>query len=405
MWNAEKIRAEFPILDQKIYGKQLVYLDNGATAQKPRVVTETIDLLHNKLNANIHRGVHFLSEQCTELYEQARERVRSFINAASTREVVFTSGTTASINLVAHSYGQLAIGQGDNVIVSEMEHHADIVSWQLVCAMRGAELRVIPFDDEGRLQVEKLAELIDQRTKIVCVTQASNVLGTRPDLKFVIDTAHRAGIPVLVDGAQGIVHGGVDVQALDCDFYVFSGHKLYAPTGIGILYAKEKWLEQMPPYMGGGDMVKTVTFEHTDYADLPLKFEAGTTNYIGAIGLGEAINFLQGLDLKAAEEHETRLMRMAAEKLSTIEGLRIYGNCPDKCAIVSFNVEGAHPYDLGMIMDKMGVAVRTGTHCAEPIMTHYGVTGMVRASFAMYNTEEEVELLYKAVAKAVSMLR
>ena len=405
MWNAEKIRAEFPILDQKIYGKQLVYLDNGATAQKPRVVTETIDLLHNKLNANIHRGVHFLSEQCTELYEQARERVRSFINAASTREVVFTSGTTASINLVAHSYGQLAIGQGDNVIVSEMEHHADIVSWQLVCAMRGAQLRVIPFDDEGRLQVEKLTELIDQRTKIVCVTQASNVLGTRPDLKFVIDTAHRAGIPVLVDGAQGIVHGGVDVQALDCDFYVFSGHKLYAPTGIGILYAKEKWLEQMPPYMGGGDMVKTVTFEHTDYADLPLKFEAGTTNYIGAIGLGEAVNFLQGLDLKAAEEHETRLMRMAAEKLSTIEGLRIYGNCPDKCAIVSFNVDGAHPYDLGMIMDKMGVAVRTGTHCAEPIMTHYGVTGMVRASFAMYNTEEEVELLYKAVAKAVSMLR
>ncbi len=405
MWNAEKIRAEFPILDQKIYGKQLVYLDNGATAQKPRVVTETIDLLHNKLNANIHRGVHFLSEQCTELYEQARERVRSFINAASTREVVFTSGTTASINLVAHSYGQLAIGQGDNVIVSEMEHHADIVSWQLVCAMRGAELRVIPFDDEGRLQVEKLTELIDQRTKIVCVTQASNVLGTRPDLKFVIETAHKAGIPVLVDGAQGIVHGGVDVQALDCDFYVFSGHKLYAPTGIGILYAKEKWLEQMPPYMGGGDMVKTVTFEHTDYADLPLKFEAGTTNYIGAIGLGEAVNFLQGLDLKAAEEHETRLMRMAAEKLSTIEGLRIYGNCPDKCAIVSFNVDGAHPYDLGMIMDKMGVAVRTGTHCAEPIMTHYGVTGMVRASFAMYNTEEEVELLYKAVAKAVSMLR
>ena len=405
MWNAEKIRAEFPILDQKIYGKQLVYLDNGATAQKPRVVTETIELLHNKLNANIHRGVHFLSEQCTELYEQARERVRSFINAASTREVVFTSGTTASINLVAHSYGQLAIGQGDSVIVSEMEHHADIVSWQLVCAMRGAQLRVIPFDDEGRLQVEKLTERIDQRTKIVCVTQASNVLGTRPDLQFVIETAHKAGIPVLVDGAQGIVHGGVDVQALDCDFYVFSGHKLYAPTGIGILYAKEKWLEQMPPYMGGGDMVKTVTFEHTDYAELPLKFEAGTTNYIGAIGLGEAVNFLQGLDLKAAEEHETRLMRMAAEKLSTIEGLRIYGNCPDKCAIVSFNVDGAHPYDLGMIMDKMGVAVRTGTHCAEPIMTHYGVTGMVRASFAMYNTEEEVELLYKAVAKAVSMLR
>ncbi len=405
MWNADKIRAEFPILDQKIYGKQLVYLDNGATAQKPRVVTETIDLLHNKLNANIHRGVHFLSEQCTELYEQARERVRSFINAASTREVVFTSGTTASINLVAHSYGQLAINQGDNVIVSEMEHHADIVSWQLVCAMRGAQLRVIPFDDEGRLQVEKLTELIDERTKIVCVTQASNVLGSRPDLQFVIETAHKAGIPVLVDGAQGIVHGGVDVQALDCDFYVFSGHKLYAPTGIGILYAKEKWLDQMPPYMGGGDMVKTVTFEHTDYAELPLKFEAGTTNYIGAIGLGEAINFLQGLDLKAAEEHETRLMRMAAEKLSSIEGLRIYGNCPDKCAIVSFNVDGAHPYDLGMIMDKMGVAVRTGTHCAEPIMTHYGVTGMVRASFAMYNTEEEVELLYKAVAKAVSMLR
>jgi cysteine desulfurase/selenocysteine lyase len=383
----------------------MIYLDNGATAQKPKSVIEIIDVLHNKLNANIHRGVHYLSEQCTEQYEQARGRICRFLNAASPREIVFTSGTTASINLVAYSYGQLSINQGDNVIVSEMEHHADIVSWQLVCAMRGAELRVLPFEDDGRLAVEKLPQLMDERTKIVCVTQASNVLGTTPDLKYVINVAHSAGVPVLVDGAQGVVHGGVDVRELDCDFYVFSGHKLYGPTGIGVLYAKEKWLEQMPPFMGGGDMVKTVTFAHTDYAELPLKFEAGTSNYIGAIGLGEAVNFLQGLDMTSVAEHENRLLQLATEKLSTIDGLRIYGNCPNKCAIVSFTVEGTHPYDLGMIMDKMGVAVRTGTHCAEPIMTHYGLTGMIRASFAMYNTEDEIGTLYDSVVKAVSMLR
>ena len=405
MFDVSKIRDEFPILNQQVYGKSLVYLDNGATAQKPRCVIEVMDRLHRELNANIHRGVHFLSEQCTELYEQARRRICLYLNAASTREIVFTSGTTASINLVAYSYGQLSINRGDNVIVSEMEHHADIVSWQLVCAMRGAELRVLPFEDDGHLSVEKLPSLIDERTKIVCVTQASNVLGTQPDLKYIIKTAHDMGVPVLVDGAQGIVHGGVDVRDLDCDFYVFSGHKLYGPTGIGVLYAKEKWLEQMPPFMGGGDMVKTVTFKHTDYAELPLKFEAGTSNYIGAIGLGEAVNFLQGLDLAAVAMHEKELLKLATDRLSEIDGLRIYGNCPDKCAIVSFTVDGTHPYDLGMIMDKMGVAVRTGTHCAEPIMSHYGLTGMVRASFAMYSTKEEVEALNRAVVKAVSMLR
>lgn len=404
-FDVEKIRTDFPLLARQVHGKPLAYLDNGATAQKPRCVIETIDRLHREMNANVHRGLHFMSEGCTEEYESARETVRAYIGAESVREIVFTSGATASINLVAYSFGERFIGSGDNVVTTEMEHHSNIVPWQIICSRRGAELRVLPFDDEGRLETEKLESLLDERTRIVCVTQASNVLGTRPDLRKIIDTAHARGIPVLVDGCQGIVHGGVDVTALDCDFYAFSGHKLYGPTGIGVLYGKERWLEQIPPFMGGGEMVATVSFAGTTYAELPLKFEAGTPNYIGAIGLAEAIRYLGTLDADAVARHEEELTTYATRRLSAIDGVRIYGSQPGKCSIVSFTADGTHPYDLGMILDKTGVAVRTGTHCAEPVMAHYGITSMARASFALYNTHAEVDALIAGVERAIRMLR
>ena len=404
-WNVEKIREEFPVLSRQVYGKPLAYLDNGATAQKPRCVIDKIDRMHREMNANVHRGAHYMSEVCTEEYEAARRAVADFIGAGSTREIVFTAGATASINTVAYSFGERFIGAGDNVITTEMEHHSNIVPWQLICGRKGAELRVIPFDDDGRLKIETLDQLIDNRTRIICITQASNVLGTCPDLKKVIETAHAAGVPVLVDGCQGVVHGGVNVQELDCDFYAFSGHKLYGPTGIGVLYGKERLLDEMPPFMGGGDMVGTVSFSGTTYAELPLKFEAGTTNYIGAIGLAEAIGFLNGLDLHAATAYETMLKDYAEQQLGAIDGLRIYGTQPDKCSIVSFGAEGVYPYDIGVILDKLGIAIRTGTHCAEPVMTHYGITSMARASFAFYNTREEVDRLAEGVTRALHMLR
>ena len=346
-----------------------------------------------------------MSEECTTAYEAAREEVRRLIGAASKREVVFTAGATASINTVAYSFGEKFIHAGDNVITTEMEHHSNIVPWQLICERKGAELRVVPFDDAGRLMTEKLPELLDDRTRLLCVTQASNVLGTCPDLKSIIEVAHAAGVPVLVDGCQGIVHGGVDIQALDCDFYAFSGHKLYGPTGIGVLYGKEHWLEEMPPFFGGGDMVATVSFAGTTYAELPLKFEAGTSNYIAAIGLGEAIRYLNTLDPKEVMRHEQQLLEYATEKLQRIDGLRIYGTQPDKCGIVSFTIDGTHPMDVGMILDKMGIAVRTGTHCAEPVMTHYGITSMVRASFALYNDFTDIDRLEAGVQRAARMLR
>ena len=405
MFEVEKIREDFPLLGSQVHGKPLVYLDNGATAQKPRVVIDKINYLHTEMNANVHRGLHYMSEECTSEYEQARETVRRFINAASTREIVFTSGATASINLVAYSFGEAFIHEGDNVVITEMEHHSNIVPWQIICGRKRAQLRVIPFDDEGRLMVERLPELMDAKTRIVAVTGASNVLGTRPPVKDIIAQAHAMNIPVLVDGCQSVVHGEVDVIDLDCDFYAFSGHKIYGPTGIGVLYGKEKWLDSMPPFMGGGDMVATVNFLHTTYAELPLKFEAGTSNFIGAIGLASALQYVETLDIKGTHVHETELTDYATKKLSEIDGLRIYGTQPDKCSIVSFTVDGTHPYDIGMIIDKMGVAVRTGTHCAEPVMAHYGIKAMVRASFAMYNTFEEVDRLDMAVRKAVSMLR
>lgn len=404
MFDIQKIREEFPILSREVYGKPLVYLDSGATAQKPRCVIDTVDRLHRELNANVHRGAHFLSEEATALYEDARARIARFIGA-SKEEIVFTAGATASLNTVAYAWGGANLRAGDNVIVSEMEHHSNLVPWQMIAERQGAVIRMLPFDDEGRLMTEKLPELLDERTKAVAVTHASNTLGTRPDLRPLVEAAHAVGAVVVVDGCQGIVHGGVDVQTLGCDFYAFSGHKLYGPTGIGVLWGRRDLLEAMPPFLGGGDMVDRVSFERTTYAPVPLKFEAGTANFVGAIGLGEAVRFLEGLPLDEVEAYETELLGYATEKLLAVDGLRIYGTTHGKCPIVSFNVEGVHPYDMGMILDKLGIAVRTGQHCAEPVMDHYGVTGMCRASLALYNTRDEVEALVAGVVRAVGMLR
>ncbi len=405
MFDVKHIRKEFPILSREVYGKPLVYLDNGATAQKPRQVIERIAELYRTENANIHRGVHHLSERCTMLYEEARQTVAEALGTSDSGEIIFTAGATAALNTVAYSFCEKFLSEGDNVVVSEMEHHSNIVPWQMMCERKGAELRVLPFDDEGNLCVEMLGGLLDGRTKVVAVTQASNTLGTMPNLHPIIAKAHSVGAVVVVDGCQGFVHSEVNVKELDCDFYAFSSHKLYGPNGVGVLYGKRKWLEAMPPFLGGGDMVRKVTFEKTTYADVPLKFEAGTANYIDAIGLAEAIKFLRTLDRKEVLAHEKALLDYATESLLGIDGLRIYGTTPDKCSIVSFNVEGVHNFDLGSVLDRSGVAIRTGAHCADPVMAHYGVQGMARASFALYNTMEEVDALVAAVRKAVRMLK
>ncbi|WP_300723343.1 SufS family cysteine desulfurase [uncultured Alistipes sp.] len=404
-FDVETIRREFPILSRQVYGKPLVYLDSGATAQKPQCVIDKVASLYRETNANIHRGVHLLSEEATEQFEAARAEIADFIGAAEKEEVVFTAGATASLNTVAYAWGERFVQAGDNLVISEMEHHSNLVPWQLLAERKGAEIRMLPFDDEGCLRTELLPTLLDGRTRVVAVTQASNTLGTRPDLRTVIDAAHAAGAIAVVDGCQGVVHGGVDVRALDCDFYAFSGHKLYGPTGIGVLYGKRALLEAMPPFLGGGDMVDRVTFARTTYAPVPLKFEAGTADFVGAIGLGEAVRFVRQFDAAQIETHERALLQRAEERLAAIDGLRIYGTTADKCAIVSFNVEGVHPYDMGMILDKLGIAVRTGQHCAEPVMDHFGVTGMCRASFALYNTLAEADALADGVARAVRMLR
>ena len=405
MFDIEKIRADFPILEREVNRRKLVYFDSGATAQKPLSVINLTDKLYSEYNANIHRGVHHLSGQMTDMYEAARERVRRFIGAEHREEVVFTAGATASINLVAYAWSERFLHEGDNVVVSEMEHHSNIVPWQLACQRKGAELRVLPFDDEGYLRVDMLDSLINERTKLVAVTEASNTLGTCPNLEPIIAKAHSVGAHVMVDGCQGIVHGGGRVAERGYDFYAFSGHKLYGPTGIGVLYGRRELLEAMPPFMGGGDMVDKVTFAKTTYAPLPLKFEAGTSNFIGAVGLAEAIDYVENIGVENIEKHEQKLLDAMTERLLCIEGLRIYGTTENKCPIVSFTIEGTHPYDVGMILDKLGVAIRTGHHCAEPVMTHYGVTGMCRASIGMYNTLEEVEVLAKGIERAVSMLR
>ena len=399
------LRRDFPILEQEVNKRKLVYFDSGATAQKPMQVIEATDTLMRKYNANIHRGVHHLSGVMTEIYEQARERVRLFIGAEQREEVIFTSGATASINLVAYAWSEKFLHEGDNVVVSEMEHHSNIVPWQLACERKGATLRVLPFDERGALRVDMLDELVDSRTKLVAVTEASNTLGTCPDLEPIITKAHSVGAVVMVDGCQGIVHGGGRVAERGYDFYAFSGHKLYGPTGIGVLYGRKELLEAMPPFMGGGDMVDKVTFAKTTYAPLPLKFEAGTSNFIGAVGLAKAMEYVESIGMEAIEAHEREILRTMTDRLSQIEGLRIYGTTENKCPIVSFTIEGTHPYDVGMILDKLGIAIRTGHHCAEPVMTHYGVTGMCRASIGMYNTLEEVELLAKGIERAIAMLK
>jgi len=398
-----KIRNDFPILNQQVHGKPLVYLDNGATTQKPTCVLETINYFHNQINANIHRGVHKLSDESTSAYENARETVRVFINAKSTREIIFTSGATASINLVAFSYGEAFIREGDEVIVSEMEHHSNIVPWQLVCDRKRAKLKVLPFDDKGELMVEKLDELITDRTRIIAVTHLSNSLGTVTPIKEIISKAHAHNVKVLVDGAQGVKHGIVDVQDMDADFYVFSGHKIYGPTGIGVLYGKEELLETLPPWQGGGDMIATVTFEKTLFNDLPFKFEAGTANYIGAAALATALKYYQSIGIEAATNYETELLEHATNSLMSIEGVKIIGTAKHKASIISFLINDIHPYDTGMILDKMGIAVRTGTHCTEPVMAHFGIDGTVRASLAFYNSKEEIAKLIEGI-KRVKMM-
>ena len=404
-FDIKKIRADFPILSRTVNNRPLVYFDSGATAQKPTAVIEKVDELMRHYNANIHRGVHHLSGRMTDMYEEARERVRRFIGAEHREEVIFTSGATASINLVAYAWSERFLRAGDNIVVSEMEHPSNIVPWQLAAMRHGAELRVLPFDERGELCMEQLDSLIDERTRLVAVTEASNTLGTCPNLDPIIAKAHSVGAVVMVDGCQGIVHGGGKVAERGYDFYALSGHKLYAPTGIGVLYGRKELLEAMPPFMGGGDMVDKVTFAKTTYAPLPLKYEAGTSNFIGAVALGTAIDYVDSIGMAAIEEHEQMLLRAATERLEQIEGLRIYGKAAHKCPLVSFTVEGTHPYDVGMILDKLGIAIRTGHHCAEPVMTHYGVAGMCRASIGMYNTAEEVEALAKGVERAVMMLR
>jgi cysteine desulfurase/selenocysteine lyase len=401
--NISDIRSDFPLLSRKVYDKPLVYLDNGATTQKPQCVIDAFNEVFTGYNANIHRGVHALSDRASEEYEKAREKVRSFINAGSREEVIFTSGTTGSINTVAFSFGERFINTGDEIIISHLEHHANIVPWQMMCDRKGAILKVIPINDSGEILFDEYLKLLNNRTKIVAVTQVSNALGTILPVKEIIKAAHSMNIPVMVDGAQGIQHGDVDVAAMDCDFYVFSGHKIYAPTGIGILYGKTKWLSELPPYQGGGDMVANVTFEKTTYNELPFKFEAGTMNFPGAIGLGVAIDYILSLGLGDIEKREKELLVYATERISGIKEVKIYGNTDRKISIISFLINNIHQYDAGMVLDKLGIAVRTGTHCAQPVMDRFGIEGTIRASMCFYNTTEEIDLLGTGIEKVIKM--
>lgn len=403
MYNVEEIRKDFPILGREVYGRPLVYLDNGATTQKPRCVVEAMTDEYYNVNANVHRGVHFLSQQATELHEAARETVRRFLNARSTAEIVFTRGTTESINLVASCFGEACMREGDEVIVSQMEHHANIVSWQLVQARRGIRLRVIPMNDRGELLLDEYERLFNERTRIVAVTHVSNVLGTVNPVRRMIETAHAHGVPVLVDGAQAVPHMPVDVQALGADFYAFSGHKVYGPTGVGVLYGKEEWLDRLPPYMGGGEMIDHVSFERTTFAPLPLKFEAGTPDYVATTGLARALDYVSRLGMDKIQAHEQQLTRYALERLRQIPGMRILGSATEHDAVVSFLVGDIHHLDLGTLLDRQGIAVRTGHHCAEPLMRRLGVEGTVRASFGLYNTQAEVDVLVEGIERAAAM--
>lgn len=401
--NITKIRKDFPILGRTVYGRPLVYLDNAATTQKPRCVVDAITEEYYSVNANVHRGVHFLSQQATELHEAARETVRRFINARSTNEIVFTRGTTESINLLASSFGEACMTEGDEIIVSTMEHHSNIVPWQLLRERRGIVIRVIPMSDDGRLLLDEYERLFNERTRLVCVAHVSNVLGTVNPVQQMIATAHAHGVPVLVDGAQSVPHMAVDVQALDADFYAFSGHKVYGPTGVGVLYGKEKWLDRLPPYQGGGEMIQHVSFERTTFNELPYKFEAGTPDYIGTHALATALDYVSNLGMKDIEAYEHELTRYATERLQAIEGMRIFGTTPDKGSVISFLVGNIHHFDLGTLLDRLGIAVRTGHHCAQPLMERLGIEGTVRASFSFYNTREEVDALVAGIERVRKM--
>lgn len=399
----KKIRKDFPILNQQVYEKPLVYLDNGATTQKPQVVIDEVSEIYSQQNSNIHRGVHYLSEQLTQRYEDARKVVQKFINAPNNYEIILTSGTTESINTVAFSFGEKYISEDDEIIISSLEHHSNIVPWQMLCERKGAILKVIPINDKGELLLDEYKKLISSKTKIIAVNQVSNALGTVNDVKKIIDIAHQNNIPVLIDGAQSIQHSKIDVQELDCDFYVFSGHKLYGPNGIGVLYGKEKWLNEMPPFMSGGEMIKKVSFEKTTFNELPFKFEAGTPNYVGAIGLATAIEYVENIGLESIAAYEKELLEYAIQKLESVEGLRIIGTAEKKVSVISFVLENIHHYDAGMIIDKMGIAVRTGHHCAEPLMDCFNIEGTIRASFSFYNTKEEIDKLYEALLTVKQM--
>lgn len=395
---------DFPILDTQVYNHRLVYLDNAATTQKPRAVIETLTNYYLTLNSNIHRGAHYLAAQATERYEGVRRQVQAFINARSSNEIVFTRGTTESINLVASSFGRGFLKAGDEVIVSGMEHHSNIVPWQLACELAGASLRVIPFSDEGVLDLDAYRALFSPHTRIVACTHVSNTLGTINPVREIVDIAHSHGVPVLIDGAQAVAHMKVDVQQIGCDFYCFSGHKMYAPMGVGVMYGREELLSQLPPYQGGGEMIKDVTFERTTYNELPFRFEAGTPSVGDVLGLGAAIDFMQEQGIEHIAHHENELLHYATERLLTVPGMRIFGTAPHKAGVISFLIGEAHPYDVGTLLDKLGVAVRTGHHCTQPIMDRYGIPGTVRASFACYTTHDDVDALVAALNRIAPML-
>ena len=403
MYNIQKVRDDFPILSRTVYNRPLVYLDNAATTQKPLCVLDAMRDEYLNVNANVHRGVHYLSQQATDLHEAARETVRRFINAPKTEEIIFTRGTTESINLVVSSFCEEFMGEGDEVIVSVMEHHSNIVPWQLQAAKRGIALKVIPIDDSGNLLMDEYEKLFSDRTKIVSVAHVSNTLGTVNPVKDLVRIAHEHGVPVMVDGAQSTPHFKVDVQDLDCDFFAFSGHKIYGPTGVGVLYGKEEWLDRLPPYQGGGEMIESVSFERTVFERLPFKFEAGTPDYVATHGLATALNYVSALGMDNIAAHERELTAYCMEQMQTIPGIRLFGTTPDKDAVVSFLVGDIHHLDMGTLLDRLGIAVRTGHHCAQPVMDRLGVQGVVRASFALYNTKEEIDALVSGVKRVATM--
>ena len=403
MYDIQKIREDFPILDREVYGKPLIYLDNGATTQKPRQVVEAITDEYYSVNANVHRGVHFLSQQATELYEASRETVRRFINARSSNEIVFTRGTTESINLLASSFADSQMKEGDEVIVSVMEHHSNIVPWQLQAARKGIVLKVIPMNDRGELLLDEYEKLFSERTKLVSFAHVSNVLGTVNPAKEMIATAHAHGVPVLIDGAQSVPHMKVDVQDLDADFFAFRGHKIYGPTGVGVLYGKEEWLDKLPPYQGGGEMIQSVSFEKTTFNELPFKFEAGTPDYIGTTALAKALDYVSAIGMENIAAHEHELTLYAMQRLKEINGMRIFGEAEHKSSVISFLVGNIHHLDMGTLLDRLGIAVRTGHHCAQPLMIRMGIEGTVRASFGLYNTKEEIDMLAAGIERVSRM--